>query len=140
MNTSSRVRTFTATTTVTVSAATAHIYGVEWDGSSSSAWTRTDDAANFSDPNPYYSGMSGTPSSPFDNIAPWSGMEIVEDAEAGTLVKIPKFYYKWESHSAPSFYLKLQISTTQEPGFLCSPAHQARSNIDHEKDYVYVAR
>ena len=33
-------------------AAPGHIYGAEWDGSSATTWTRTDEAAGFSDPNP----------------------------------------------------------------------------------------
>ena len=48
------------------------IYGAEWDGSSTTVWTRTDDAVGLPNPNPYYAGMSDTPSSPFDDISPWS--------------------------------------------------------------------
>lgn len=113
------------------------VYGAEWDGSSSPAWTRTDDAVGFADPNPYYAGMSGTPSSPFDTIMPWSGMQIVEDASAGTLVEIPKFYYKWTRNGSA---MKLQISMTQEDGFLCSPAHADRGDGVGERDYAYVGR
>ena len=76
------------------------IYGAEWAGGSSPVWTRTDAAANFADPNPYYSGMSGTPSSPFDDILPWSGLRRVTDSAAGELVEIPKFYYKWTRDGA----------------------------------------
>lgn len=115
------------------------IYGVEWDGSSSPAWTRTDDAASFSDPQPYYSGMSGTPSSPFDNLMPWSGMVIEEDADLGTLVKIPKFWYKWTRNGAS---MKLQISDGEqtETGWHVSPAHADRGDGTGERDYVYVGR
>ena len=113
------------------------VYGAEWDGSSNPAWTRTDDAVGFADPNPYYSGMSGTPSSPFDNIMPWSGMRIVEDANAGTLVEIPKFYYKWTRNGSA---MKLQISMTRHDGFLCSPAHADRGDGVGERDYAYVGR
>jgi len=113
------------------------VYGAEWDGSSNPSWTRTDDALGFADPNPYYSGMSGTPSSPFDNIMPWSGMRIVEDENAGTLVEIPKFYYKWTRNGSA---MKLQISMTQEDGFLCSPAHADRGDGVGERDYAYVGR
>ena len=83
--------TKTATQAITV---LPPIYGAEWDGTATTAWTRTDLAANFTDPIPYYSGMTETASSPFDNIAPWSGMAIVDDANAGKVVSIPKFYYK----------------------------------------------
>ena len=126
---------FTATTSYTVKDVS--IYGVQWDGTSSTAWTRTDDAAAFSDPQPYYSGMSGTPSSPFDNKMPWSGMEIVDDADAGKLVKIPKFWYKW-TRSGSS--MKLQIADAAQPGFLVSPAHADRGDGSGERDYVYVGR
>ena len=63
------------------------IYGAEWAGTSDPSWTRTDDAVGFSAPNPYYSGMSTTPSSPFDNIMPWSGMRRVTDANAAYIVE-----------------------------------------------------
>jgi len=113
------------------------IYGAEWAGTSDPAWTRTDDAVGLADPNPYYVGMTGDPSSPFDNIMPWSGMEAVEDTEAGTLVKIPKFYYKW-TRNDPA--MKLQISMTKHEGFLCSPAHADRGDGAGERDYVYVGK
>ena len=115
------------------------IYGAEWDGSSTTLWTRTDDAAGLANPNPYYAGMSGTPSSPFDDIMPWSGMVVSEDAEAGTLVSIPKFYYKL-SQNPSTMSLKIQISMTQEDGFVCSPAHMDRGDGVGERDVVYVGR
>lgn len=115
------------------------IYGAEWDGSSSTLWTRTDDAVGLANPNPYYLGMSGTPSSPFDDIMPWSGMVVSEDASAGTLVSIPKFYYKLSQNSS-TMSLKIQISMTQEDGFVCSPAHMDRGDGVGERDVVYVGR
>lgn len=126
-----------ANQTIAVTAQFVTIYGAEWDGSSSPAWTRTDAAANFSDPNPYYVGMSGSPSSPFDNCMPWSGMKIVEDSEAGTLVEIPKFWYKW-TRSGSS--MKLQIADAAVDGFLVSPAHADRGDNKGERDKVYVGR
>lgn len=113
------------------------IWGVEWDGSPSSVWTRTDSAVGFEDPNPYYSGMTTTPSSPFDNIMPWSGIRIVEDASAGTLVEIPKFWYKW---TRTGDAMKLQISNEAKTGFYVSPAHADRGDGVGERDYVYVGR
>lgn len=115
------------------------IYGAEWDGSSTTLWTRTDDAVGLANPNPYYAGMSGTPSSPFDDIMPWSGMVVSEDSEAGTLVSIPKFYYKLSQNSS-TMSLKIQISMTQEDGFVCSPAHMDRGDGVGERDVVYVGR
>lgn len=114
-----------------------HIYGVSWDGTSRTDWTRTDDAASFGEPNPYYAGMSGTPSSPFDNLLPWSGMVVEEDANAGTVVKIPKFWYKWTRNGAS---MKLQIADYAADGFYCSPAHADRGDGSGERDFVYVGR
>lgn len=113
------------------------IYGAEWDGSSSPVWTRTDAAAGFTDPNPYYAEMTDIPSSPFDNISPWKDIRIVEDSSAGTLVEIPKFYYKW-TKSGNS--MKLQLSTYQHSGFLISPAHADRGDGVGIRDYIYIGR
>ena len=113
------------------------IYGAEWAGGSDPSWSRTDDAVGFSAPNPYYSGMSTTPSSPFDNIMPWSGMRRVTDASAGELVEIPKFYYKWTRDGVK---MKLQISMEKFDGFLTSPAHADRGDNVGERDSVYVGR
>ena len=63
---------------------TMNIYGAKWGGSSNPAWTRTDAAAGFPDPNPAVNNGNG--SSPFDDLMPWSGMEVVDDATAGKLV------------------------------------------------------
>jgi hypothetical protein len=81
--------------------------------------------------------MSTTPSSPFDNIMPWSGMRRVTDASAGELVEIPKFYYKWTRDGAK---MKLQISMEQFDGSHVSPAHADRGDGVGERDYVYVGR
>lgn len=121
--------------TVSVTASFLTIYGAEWDGSSSPAWTRTDASANFSDPVPAVN--NGTGSSPFDNCMPWSGMRRVTDSEAGELVEIPKFWYKW-TYSGLS--MKLQIADGAVDGFLVSPAHADRDDGKGERDYVYVGR
>ena len=114
---------------------TMNIYGAEWDGSSNPAWTRTDAAAGFPDPNPAVNNGNG--SSPFDDLLPWSGMVIEDDAAAGKLVKIPKYYYKWTRTGAA---MKLQISPDPQDGFLVSPAHADRGDGKGERDYVYVGR
>ena len=111
------------------------VYGAEWDGSSTTKWTRTDQAADFEDPTPAIN--NGTGSSPFDNIAPWSEMTIVEDSAGGTLVKIPKFYYKWTRNGDA---MKLQITTTNTSGFSVSPAHMNRGDGKGERDVIYVGR
>ena len=114
-----------------------HIYGVEWDWTSSgpTKGTRTDDAAGFEDPNPAVN--NGTGSSPFDDLYPWSGMDIVEDPTAGTLVSIPKYWYKWTRSGAK---MKLQISDQPQDGFLTSPAHADRGDGVGERDMIYVGR
>ena len=109
-------------------------YGVQWDGTASSALTRTGKAANFVDPVPYVNGATSY-SSPFDNIMPWSGMQIVQDPNAGTMVQIPKYYYKWEQIGNG---LKLEISPEYHNGFNVSPAHEDRGDGQGERDYVYI--
>lgn len=121
------------------------IYGVVWDGSSSSAWTRTDDAVGFSVPVPQMSDGNGgwtTGSSPFDNIMPWKGMVKVEDTNAGTLVAIPKFYFKldYADPTATVKGLKIQISENQFEGSQVSPAHMDRGDGNGERDVVYIGR
>lgn len=123
------------TSTYTAELSFAKIYGISWDGSSSSAWTRTDAAASFVDPSPAVNNGNG--SSPFDNILPWSGMVIEEDAAAGKLVKIPKYYYKWTKTGAA---MTLQISEKAFDGSHVSPAHADRGDGVGERDYVYVGR
>lgn len=112
-----------------------HIYGVEWDGSSTTVWTRTDESADFDAPQPAVN--NGTGWSPFDNLMPWSGMVVSEDPEAGTLVSIPKFWYKWTRTGAA---MKLQISDGPQDGFLVSPAHADRGDGYGERDVIYVGR
>ena len=121
------------------------IYGVTWDGSATNAWTRTDDAVGFTDPVPQMSDGNGgwtDGSSPFDNIMPWAGMEKVEDADAGTLVAIPKFYFKldYANPSATVRGLKIQISRQQFTGSQISPAHMDRGDGAGERDVIYVGR
>lgn len=115
------------------------IYGVLWNKSDSSPQlTRTRASANFSNPSPAINNGNG--SSPFDDIMPWSGMEIVEDANVGTLVSIPKFYYKWIWGSEVFDPLELQISPQPQEGFFVSPAHADRGDGVGERDVVYVGR
>lgn len=112
-----------------------HIYGVQWDGGTATRLTRTDEAAGFSDPSPAVSSGSG--SSPFDTLRPWSGMVKSKDSAAGTVVAIPKFYYKWTKSGNT---MKLQIANKPVAGFLVSPAHGDRGDGMGERDVVYVGR
>lgn len=115
---------------------TPKVYGVSWDGSSTTEWTRTDDAADFPNPSPSYmsNGSYTTGSSPFDNIMPWSGM-VVSERTGGTMVAIPKFWYKWTKTGNA---MKIQISSVEQDGFSVSPAHMDRGL--GEKDVIYVGR
>ena len=124
--------TKTTTQTITINVET---YGVEWDGTADPTMERTDLAENFVEPVPFYTGMSGNPSSPFDEVLPWSGMERIQDSNAGVLVKIPKFYYKLSTDEGK---FKLQISAKAQAGFYTSPAHADRGDGSGERDYVYV--
>ena len=121
--------TRTATQEISVNA----IFGAEWDGTATTAWSRTDMADSFVDPVAALSNGDG--SSPFDEYMPWKGMKRVEDPVAGTLVEIPKFYYKW-TLSGDS--IKLQISPKAVDGFYVSPAHSDRGDGQGERDVVYV--
>lgn len=112
-----------------------NIYGVSWDLSSSNRMTRTDAAADFTNPSPSVGGSGG--SSPFDGIWPWSGMQIVEDEVAGTFVSIPKYYYRIQRTDDA---LNIQITDKATAGFSVSPAHMDRGDGKGERDVVYIAR
>ena len=114
------------------------IYGVDFTNmASTSAGVRTDDAKNFTDPNPAVNG--GTGSSPFDNIMPWSGMKRFTHPDAGEVVSIPKFYYKWLKDNTNTM-TGLQISMTKHEGFKASPSHMDRGDGFGERDVIYVGR
>lgn len=119
---------------ISVTTSFSQIYGVEWDGTSTTKCSRTDAASGFTDPSPAVNNGSG--SSPFDNISPWKDMEKVERA-GGTMVKIPKFYYKITKSGKA---MKFQISATKEIGFSVSPAHMDRGDGKGERDVIYVGR
>ena len=133
----------TATAKVTISAGTTEyevsmafyeLYGAVWDGTSTTAWSRTDDAENFVDPVPALS--NGTGSSPFDNCYPWKDI-VKENRSGGVMVKIPKFWYKITQIGAG---MKVQIASAPLEGFSVSPAHMDRGDGKGERDYVYVGR
>lgn len=124
-----------AAKTCSVTVSFAQIYGVQWDGTASTTWSRTDAAETFMDPTPAVNNGNG--SSPFDTIMPWAGMVVEDDATAGKLVKIPKYWFKWTRSGNG---IKLQISNGPEAGFHVSPAHADRGDGKGERDYVYVGR
>ena len=116
---------------------TGDVYGATWDGTSTTAFTRTDLAAEFTDPVPYKSGATSY-SSPFDNIQPWAGMVRSTDTNAGEVVAIPKFWYKLESYGEGGISVK--IANEQLEGYSVSPAHMDRGDGNGERDVVYVGR
>ena len=124
-----------AAKTCSVTVSFAQIYGVQWDGTASTTWSRTDAAETFVNPTPAVNNGNG--SSPFDTIMPWAGMVVEDDATAGKLVKIPKYWFKWTRNGNG---MKLQISNGPEAGFHVSPAHADRGDGKGERDYVYVGR
>ena len=113
----------------------AYIYGATWNGTESTKWIRTHDAAAFEDPIPYVAGAS-VYSSPFDSILPWSGMEVSERS-GGTMVAIPKFWYKLHKKGNT---ISVQISSQELYGFSVSPAHMDRGDGGGERDVVYIGR
>lgn len=115
---------------------TTGIYGASWDGTSTTSWTRTDDAEEYVDPVPYVAGATNY-GSPFDNCSPWKDMKKVEDSAAGTLVEIPKFWYKIAQEGAG---MTIKISDHSETGFSVSPAHMDRGDGKGERDKIYVGR
>lgn len=112
-----------------------HIYGAEWDGSSTTVWARTDNAENFSNPNPAVG--TGFGSSPFDACYPWNEIQRVIDSNAGELVEIPIYWYKWTRNGSA---MKLQIADYPANGFLISPAHADRGDGIGVRNHVYVGR
>ena len=125
--------TKTVTTTVEV---TPFIYGVLWDGTATTKLSRTDDAADFTDPIPYISGATAY-SSPFDNLEPWANTVRVTDSIAGEVVKLTKFYYKITKTGSA---FKLQISADYFDGSSVAPAFMDRGDGSGERNVVYVGR
>lgn len=116
------------------------IFGVQNISARPFVMERTDDAVGLADPVPQHSDGNGGwvgGSSPFDSYMPWKGIEKVEDPVAGTLVKIPKFWYKIERND---YGFSLQISNNPVDGFLVSPAHADRGDGFGERDFAYVGR
>ena len=111
-------------------------YGVTWDKSSSTVLSRSGASALFEDPVPYVEGATEY-GSPFDGLSPWSDMRIVEDSTAGTLVAIPKYWFKWTDTDSE---LKLEIANYAAEGFSVSPAHRDRGDGKGERDVVYIGR
>ena len=111
------------------------IWGVRWDGSATSRWTRTDEAADFEDPVPYVAGGAGF-GSPFDGLQPWAGM-VKSKRSGGIMVAIPKFWYRLTQEGEG---LQIRIADGPAAGFQLSPAHMDRGDGRGERDVVYIGR
>lgn len=117
-----------------------HIYGVEWPnttGNDTQVLIRTDDSANFADPDPYVADGNHPGSSPFDNCMPWSGI-TTETINGNVYVKIPKFWFKFTTKVANGNITKIQIADYPATGFNVSPAHMDKGY--GEQDYAYIGR
>ena len=112
-----------------------HIYGASWDGTSTTKWSRTDEAAEFTDPVPYVAGASSY-GSPFDTLQPWAGM-VKSERTGGTMVSIPKFWYKLTQNGRG---MTIQIADRAVEGYSVSPAHMDRGDGHGERDVVYIGR
>ena len=113
------------------------IYGASWSGGSKTTLTRTDDAAEFDNPDPYVNDGSHPGYSPFDGCFPWSNMNrvTIDDNE---LIEIPKFWYKITTGTGNA--ISFQIANYPAEGFNVSPAHQDRGDGVGERDFAYVGR
>ena len=112
-----------------------HIYGASWDGTSTTKWSRTDEAAEFTDPVPYVAGASSY-GSPFDSLQPWAGM-VKSERTGGTMVAIPKFWYLLEQSGSG---MSIKIADRKVAGYSVSPAHMDRGDGHGERDVVYIGR
>lgn len=112
-----------------------HIYGASWDGTSTTKWSRTDEAAEFTDPVPYVAGAKSY-GSPFDNLQPWAGM-VKSERTGGTMVAIPKFWYLLEQSGSG---MSIKIADRKVAGYSVSPAHMDRGDGNGERDVVYIGR
>ena len=119
--------------------------GATWDGSSTTQFSRLDEAAGFADPTPGVGAENG--SSPFDDIMPWAGMKeynIIDNTIAyekgvdsefsrskyDTVVKIPKFWYKI---SATGSEWQVHIANCAMDGYVEHPAFEG-------KDAIYIGK
>lgn len=122
-----------------------NIYGIKFPIGYTRSNQRTDDAKDLGNAvgvNPSAiipSTSTTTGSSPFDTIEPWASMRRVENSKAGSLIEIPKYYYKWTVDEEEKYY-QLQISPEWQAGFLISPAHADRGDGVGERERVYIGR
>ena len=138
----------------------AKVIGVEWDYTNPSTalarLTEENDPKGvvtrsiMTEPQPAVGTGSG--SSPFDELMPWSGMDefnVIDNelshrrgepnfsrTEFDTVVRIPKFWYMVEKDTASS-KMRFYIADTSVPGF---SVHPAFNRGDGERPYIYVGK
>lgn len=113
------------------------IWGVKWDGQPGTKWIRTDEAANFVDPVPYYNGMDGTPSSPFDGIPIWDRIaDTIDDLKLGKVGQLTKYWYELKPYGDGG--LSIRIAEEAMSGFVPDPIHMSLGPTEPEVDTVLV--
>lgn len=112
----------------------ANVYGVSWARNTTNTMSRTDLSKSFVNPTVGNGTTNG--SSPFDSVYPWNGIVKVTDGN-NTLVKIPKFYFKWTIDSGK---VALQISDIKKEGFFVCPLCADRGDGKGERDFAYIGR
>ena len=112
----------------------AKVYGVSWARNTRNTMSRTDLSKSFANPTVGTGTSSG--SSAFNNIYPWKDISKVVDGN-NTLVKIPKFYFKWTVDSSK---VALQISDLPQDGFYVCPLCADRGDGKGERDFAYIGR
>lgn len=127
-----------ATISVDVTVQGISIWGVDWNGTARKG-TRTDSAANFTDPVPCLTS-TGQGSSPFDNVGPWKNIKKADytGSQSFRCIMIPKFWYKVTPHTNDNG-IKIQIADGPAEGFRVSPAHADRDG-NGERDYMFFGR
>lgn len=108
----------------------ATIYGIQRKvNSSSSAWTRTDDSANFT----FSASLGNTAgSSDFDGQPIYKEIERVTLSTGDVMVKIPKFYFQRYRTDGVEH---IRIADNEVEGFKLHPAFEHNGTT---QDYIYI--
>lgn len=108
----------------------ATIYGIQREvNSSSSAWTRTDDSANFT----FSASLGNTAgSSDFDGQPIYKEIERVTLSTGDVMVKIPKFYFQRYRTDGVEH---IRIADNEVEGFKLHPAFEHNGTT---QDYIYI--
>ena len=106
------------------------VFGISRDITNpSSAWTRTDNAVDFS---AIASAGTVAGSSDFDSVMPWSGIKRETLSTGDVMVKIPKFYFKRYREGNVEH---IKIASTKRKGFTLHPLFN-HGGVESECAYV----